>query len=205
MIGLMLVAGLLEACGPDIEPPPAEGRPFPNLATVPPRPQVAPPMERRAELAALMTDRETARQADEVLRRAPILREPPPRQAARPRPQARTPTPPAAASAPPDGEAAAQQQAVVPRPDVPSSAFMGSVVVQGDLGDLAPFSRKVLEDAARMALQTGGRARLVGASAEARGQVTRALIDLGVPANRIVQHEAAGQPAERAVEIFVDY
>ncbi|HEX6981051.1 MAG TPA: hypothetical protein VF342_17300 [Alphaproteobacteria bacterium] len=207
MLGLMLAAGLLGACGPDIEPPPAEGRPFPNLATVPLRPEVAPPLERQAELAALTADRDSARRADEALRSAPIPPDPPPRRAARRSSQERTSAPPPSAAASPDGGTAAQQQAVVaPRPDVPSSAFMGSVVVQGDLGDLAPFSRKVLEDAARMAIQTSGRVRLVGGpGAEKRAELARVLIDLGVPANRIVQREAESRPTDRAVEIFVDY
>jgi hypothetical protein len=45
------------------EPPPAEGRPYPNLATVPTPPAVTPPGERQQEMDRLSRDRTQSRAA----------------------------------------------------------------------------------------------------------------------------------------------
>lgn len=58
------------APAPIAEPPPAEGRPFPNLGTVPPPPMVTPAekADRAKQLAALQADRDAAARADAALR-----------------------------------------------------------------------------------------------------------------------------------------
>jgi hypothetical protein len=65
-------AGSLAAwIGPEregIEPPPAEGRPFPNLASVPRPPAPVSAAERQAEMARLAADRDSAQVADARLR-----------------------------------------------------------------------------------------------------------------------------------------
>ena len=55
---------------PIVEPPPAQGRPIPNLGTVPPPPLVTPEewAERRKQMAALEADRAAAAKADAALR-----------------------------------------------------------------------------------------------------------------------------------------
>lgn len=49
-----------------IEAPPSEGRPFPNLATVPRPPKVTPAAERQAELERLSRDQAGARAAPQA-------------------------------------------------------------------------------------------------------------------------------------------
>lgn len=49
-----------------IEAPPSEGRPFPNLATVPRPPKVTPSAERQAELERLSRDQAGARDAPQA-------------------------------------------------------------------------------------------------------------------------------------------
>ncbi|MBI3707487.1 MAG: OmpA family protein [Proteobacteria bacterium] len=51
-----------------VEPPPDEGRPYPNLGTVPRPPQMRPRSGREADLQRLVADRSEARAADQAIR-----------------------------------------------------------------------------------------------------------------------------------------
>lgn len=90
---------------PIVQPPPAEGRPFPNLGTVPPPPLVTTGQrtQREQELARLQADRAAAAKADAALRAKTGAAPPgtaagaPPTQAA---PAAATPASTASAAAP---------------------------------------------------------------------------------------------------------
>ncbi|MBM3487467.1 MAG: hypothetical protein FJX67_12695, partial [Alphaproteobacteria bacterium] len=72
---------------------PGEDRPFPNLSTVPPRPQPTSPEARRQIAQGLSADRDNARYSEEVIRRQSDAGVPPPS-----RPIARS-EPPSVASA----------------------------------------------------------------------------------------------------------
>jgi hypothetical protein len=203
---------------PRIEAPPAEGRPYPNLATVPRPPTVSSPAAREAEAGVLAASREQAIKSDQALRAqdfSPSLpsapRRAPPAAAAQPGPGPAAP--PAATAepaetpqaAPPPAQAQAAPRAA-PRPSVPASVFMGSVVVRGDRGDLADFQRKVIEDAAAMALRSNARIRLTGGDADDRERVAKALVALGMPMGRIESQAPRADAAPGpAIEIFVDY
>jgi len=62
--------GYDEPAPPNVEPPPAQGRPIPNLGTVPPPPFVTAGQrqQRQNEVTALQADRAAAAKADETLR-----------------------------------------------------------------------------------------------------------------------------------------
>lgn len=103
-----------EPAPPNVEPPPAQGRPIPNLGTVPPPPLVTAGQreQRQKELTALQADRAAAAKADAALRAqtpaaaavatqppappVPVASAPLPSPPAGPQP----PTPPATESAP---------------------------------------------------------------------------------------------------------
>lgn len=203
---------------PRVEPPPAEGRPYPNLATVPRPPQVEPASNREAELKQLTADRDAAIKSDEALRAIPATRSIPPAKPRQPPgPAASAPPPPTApaqaepeAAAPHESPKAPQTAAVAPRPELPPSLFMGTVTVQGDAGSLAGFQQKIIEDAAAMAVRNKARIRLVGGtSAEDRQRLVAEFVRLGVPANRITaapqEPAPASTPPRPTVDVFVDY
>lgn len=216
---LVIGAGLLAACADRrIEPPPAEGRDYPNLGTVPVPPTVEPRTQRDSEIRALAATRDTAIREDEEIRAInPGQALPPPRpRAAAPvrtgpsaQPSAPEAPPPAEAARPPAEEAPRPQAAVpMPRPELPSSLFMGSVA-GGERGAMAEIDRKVLADAVAMAQRTNARIRLEGGrSAEDRQHVVNELARLGLPASRISTGPARGAApaAERpAIDVFVEY
>jgi hypothetical protein len=188
-----------------VEPPPAQGRPFPNLASVPRAPEVGPSAERQSEVERLTATRDFAIRQDQQIRAVdPGGALPAPRLRAVPAaPAARTPASPEAPAAPPAAEPAAPSEppaterrstAATPRPQLSSSLFMGTVVVPGERGLLAEFQRKVLQDSAAMAQRTNGRIRLVGGrSPQERQQVVSELAELGIAAGRI---SAAADPAD---------
>jgi hypothetical protein len=198
-----------------VEPPPPEGRPYPNLATVPRPPEVAPLAARQQEVDRLMASRDDTLRGDQELRAIDPGRALPPL-----RPRAAAPAAPRPAS--PTGEAPSQQpgepapqalpppaapQAAVsmPRPQLPSSLFMGTVVVASQRGPLAEFQRKVLEDSAAMAKRTNGRIRLVGGqSAEDRQRVAEELVRLGMPADRVVSAADRDGAARPAIDVLVE-
>ncbi len=196
-----------------VEPPPAEGRGFPNLATVPHPPAVAPLSARQAEVGQLTATRDAMLREDQELRAInPGSALPAPRPRAAPRPAA--PAPGAGPSTPPpEAEQAAPQAtpappraaAVMPRPQLPSSQFMGTVVVATQRGPMAEFQRKVLEDSAAMAKRTNGRIRLVGGrSAEDRQRVAEELVQLGIPANRVTSAAETDGPPRSAIDVLVE-
>ncbi len=213
---ILIGIGLLASCAdPRIEPPPAEGRGYPNLATVPIPPTVAPRAQRESEMRSLATTRDTVIREDEQVRAIDPGRALPP-----PQPRAAVPAGPETSgrtAAPETGSAsqaeeppAPRPQAAAPmsRPELPSSLFMGSVA-GGDRGAMAAFDRKVLADAVAMARRTNARIRLDGGrSADDRQRVVDELVGLGLPVQRISAGPARGAApaAERpAIDVFVEY
>jgi hypothetical protein len=112
------------------DPPPGLDQPWPNLASVPPRPQAPSPTARDALTGRLATDRENARtpQLPSLAPRLPAAEgaPPPPRLAAAPpiRPAAPEPPTPAAmpAPAPAPRPVAPAALPVVPAPSTPAPA-----------------------------------------------------------------------------------
>jgi outer membrane protein OmpA-like peptidoglycan-associated protein len=99
--------GYDEPAPPNVQPPPAQGRPIPNLATVPPPPYVTAGQrqQRQKELAALQADQAAAAKADAALR-AQNGAQVPPRPGAPGSPPAPPALPPAPTpAAPPAGAA----------------------------------------------------------------------------------------------------
>ncbi len=174
-----------------VEPPPAEGRPYPNLAMVPkppPRDTIATRTARQRELAALRAERETAEAADTALRQG---KAPPPTvptapvatvgdaMPAAPPPPVALPPPEAAMSAPPPSEAtttavqapspavSAPQTAAAVAPSAPvltTSERRGTISFgRGARSPLSDSAQRTLQDAAALALAHAGRVRLVPA------------------------------------------
>jgi hypothetical protein len=203
--GLAAIALVLGGCEyfnatAGVEPPPAEGRPFPNLASVPRAPSAGPAAERQSEVDRLTAARDEALREDEAIRAIdPGRALPPPRPRSAPVPRPTGPAAaPAAPSAPADTTAPAERPAeqprvAMPRPQLPSSLFMGTVVPAAERGPLADFQRRVLQDSVAMAQRTNGRIRLVGGrSPEERQTIVNELTAMGVAAGRIA---AAADPA----------
>lgn len=187
------------------EPPPAEGRPYPNLATVPTSPGLAPAANRKQEIDKLVASRDAAIDADQSVRSADVT----PGTSEPDRRPMSSDVRVTAGGSPPAAAQVASPARTPPgaTPTLSSSLFMGSVVVEEQGGPLAAFQRKVLEDAAAMAVKDQARIRLVGgASPATRDRVASDLVQLGVPASRITGTARPGPgPARPAVEIFVDY
>jgi hypothetical protein len=117
---------------------------------------------------------------------------PPPRPraapAAQPAPPPRGPAVPLAPDSTPAEPPPPRPQAstTMPRPQLSSSLFMGTVVPAAERGPLADFQRKVLQDSVAMAQRTNGRIRLVGGrSEEERQAIIRELTALGLAAGRV--------------------
>lgn len=179
------VGSLFEGPPESAEPPPAEGRPYPNLATVPKPVRETPDAKakRASDLEQLTRDRDKALADDQTLRNtgalpppAPVL-EPvaAPAQAAAPQ----TTMSPASAPAPP-APAVAAAPVVTPRPATPPPQQMaaapavaapaavmaqrvGSVSFPRDATTLSPAAQLTLTDAAAQARGANGRLRLVAA------------------------------------------
>ena len=189
------------------EPPPAEGRPYPNLATVPNYPGREPAADRKQEIDKLTASRDAAIDADQAVRSADVT-------PSNPEP-ARRPMSSDVRVTPGGTQTAAAEKPIASpvrtppgaTPTLPSTLFMGSVVVDEQGSPLAAFQRKVLEDAAAMAVKDQARIRLVGGTSPAtRDRVASDLVQLGVPASRITGTARPGPgPTRPAVEIFVDY
>jgi hypothetical protein len=196
-----------------VEPPPAEGRPFPNLASVPTPPPVGPAAERRAEVDRLMAARDTSLREDQELRAIDPGRALPP-----PRPRAAPPARPAAPGAAPAEPAQPDTAApaetppeppraavTVPRPQLSSSLFMGTVVQTGERGPLADFQRKVLQDSVAMAQRNNGRIRLVGGrSEEERQAIANELVGLGIAAGRISAAPDRADANRAGIDVLVE-
>ncbi|MBV8538260.1 MAG: hypothetical protein JO128_21865, partial [Alphaproteobacteria bacterium] len=95
---------------PDVEPPPAQGRPIPNLGTVPPPPLVTAGQreQRQKEVTALQADRAAAAKADETLRAQTGAQVPAKGESSPPAPRPLPPAPSAGTSSePPNSTASA--------------------------------------------------------------------------------------------------
>lgn len=193
-----------------VEPPPAEGRDFPNLASVPRPPPSGPSTERRSEVDQLTASRDAAIREDQEIRAInPGTALPPPRPRAAPAAQ---PAVPAAAAPEPAPETATPAEtpeprvaAPMPRPQLASSVFMGTVVPAAERGPLADFQRRVLQDSAAMAQRTNGRIRLVGGrSDEERQGIVRELAALGIAAGRIQAAPDRTVPSRAGIDVLVE-
>lgn len=193
-----------------VEPPPAEGRPFPNLASVPTAPQPEPATERSSDIEQLTTARDASiRQDREIRALTPGGSLPPPRPRAAPRPAASAPgvTPQSSSETPPPEASAPAPQAAVtmPRPQLSSSLFMGTVVPGAERGPLADFQRRVLQDSVAMAQRTNGRIRLVGGrSDEERQGLVRELTALGIAANRVSAAPDRAAASRAGIDVLVE-
>jgi hypothetical protein len=197
-----------------VEPPPAEGRPYPNLATVPkPPPRETPESraERQRQIAALSADRNTAIANDTTLRTTGEM--PAPGMGAAP--------PEAAAIAPrsavPAGAQAATTTATA-APAAPSalttSERRGSVAFGRDGERLTGAAEGTLHDAALFALAHGGRVRVVPAqiaraaefpqaTQRRRQAIVQALTSAGLPADRVAVADGGAQRVE-VYDVYVD-
>ena len=196
-----------------VEPPPAEGRAFPNLASVPRAPAVGPAAERQAEVERLTASRDASIREDQEIRAInPGSALPPPRQRTAPavRPALPSATPEAAPqpdTATPAAPAAPEPRTAVtmPRPQLPTSLFMGTVVPPAERGSLADFQRKVLQDSVAMAQRTNGRIRLVGGrSAEERQAIASELAALGIAAGRISAAPDRADANRAGIDVLVE-
>jgi hypothetical protein len=93
----------------------------------------------------------------------------------------------------------------MPRPQLPTSLFMGTVLAPADRGTLADFQRRVLQDSAAMAQRTNGRIRLVGGrSAEDRQRIVGELVALGVAAGRISAAPDSADANRAGIDVLVE-
>ena len=195
-----------------VEPPPAEGRTFPNLASVPTAPPREPAADRTSTVDQLTTSRDQMIERDQAIRAwNPGKPLPPPRPRAAPAPQPTpsetSPAPAAPESAPAEAPAPQSPQAAVtiPRPQMSSSLFMGTVLPAGERGPMADFQRRVLQDSAAMAQRTNGRIRLVGGrSDEERQAIARELTGMGLAANRIQAAPDRAEPSRVGIDVLVE-
>lgn len=208
---------------PEAEPPAAEGRPYPNLATVPRRPRDPPEAraQREADLERLTRDREKALTDDRVLRNTGAM--PPPSEPEVPKEVAGAPAPavPPAAAVPPPAVAAvpppsspapsaAPSPATIPTttpaaaPALVSVQRVGAVGFGRDAATLTPIAQRNLAEAAALARTGNGRVRLVAAQTARQAAspellrarintITQALAAAGIPATRVTIEEALGR------------
>jgi hypothetical protein len=192
-----------------VEPPPAEGRPFPNLASVPIPAPPEPAAERKTEVEQLTASRDASIKQDQQIRALnPGSALPPPRprtaQPAPPRPGAAAPPAPDSTPAEPLPPRP-QASTTMPRPQLSSSLFMGTVVPTAERGPLADFQRKVLQDSVAMAQRTNGRIRLVGGrSEEERQAIIRELTGLGLAAGRVTAAPDRTVASRAGIDVLVE-
>jgi len=192
-----------------VEPPPAEGRPFPNLASVPNPPPKGPTSERQSEVRQLTAARDAAIREDQQIRALnPGSALPPPRPrtgpAAQPGPS-ETPAAPADAAPATPGTASPERSAATAIPRLSSSLFMGTVLPPEQRGTLADFQRKVLQDSVAMAQRTNGRIRLVGGRSDGdRQQIMSELGTLGIATGRISGAPDRADPNRVGIDVLVE-
>lgn len=217
-VGLAALALALGGCEhfnatQGVEPPPAEGRTFPNLASVPTAPPREPSADRKSTVEQLTASRDQVIERDQEIRGwSPGSPLPPPRpraaRAPQPAPSEAVPAPAAPEGAPAESQApqAPPQAAVtIPRPQMSSSLFMGTVLPAEERGPMADFQRRVLQDSAAMAQRTNGRIRLVGGrSDEERQAIARELAGLGLAANRIQAAPDRAAPSRAGIDVLVE-
>jgi outer membrane protein OmpA-like peptidoglycan-associated protein len=205
---------------PEAEPPAAEGRPYPNLATVPRRPRDPPEAkaQREADLERLTRDRDKALSDDRVLRDTGAM--PPPA------PETPSEAPKATAAAPVPSASATPAPAPSPTPSapaVPASAVapaavsvqrVGSVSFARDAASLTAAAQRSLAEAAALARPGNGRVRLVAAQTARQPAsvgldsarlhaITQALAAAGLPATRVTIDDALGRRID-LYDIYVE-
>ncbi|HTY67126.1 MAG TPA: hypothetical protein VMH36_10780 [Alphaproteobacteria bacterium] len=191
---VMGLFGYDEPAPPNVEPPPAQGRPIPNLGTVPPPPfvTVGQRQQRQKEVTALQADRAAAAKADETLRAqtgaqvppsagAPAAPTPAPAPAAEPPSTTANAAPPSPNSLPPEllnstpegaGPAPLIEVPAVPEQGASAAGGVlttserhGTVSFASDTASIGAAGRNTLDAAAAAALENDGRVRLVPAPA----------------------------------------
>jgi hypothetical protein len=213
------------------EPPPAEGRPYPNLGMVPkPPPRVTPEIraQRQREIADLLANRDAAMSADAALRttgtvpRAALPSESPPAPVVMS--PSTAPAPADAAAVPPSAALAQVAPPVpppvadpAPEPAAPPLKFkqrMGQVAFGKDTPTPTTLSQRVLQAAAARGLELSARVHIVPVefSREAvipqleRARVqamVQALTRAGLPANRVVVDPDVGRRVD-LYDIYVE-
>jgi len=201
-----------------VEPPPAEGRPYPNLAMVPkppPRDTQETRLARQRELAALQADHAAATSADTILRQegkappkvAPAAFGPspadtmpaappppvtlPPAAVAAARPAMAPPAPSPAIVSPPAAAAPAST------PVLTTSERRGAVAFARDGRALTDTAQRTLRDAAAVAVARSGRVRLVPAQYSRTGELPQEAEARARAMTQVLA--AAGLPASRVV------
>jgi hypothetical protein len=208
-----------------VEAPPAEGRPYPNLATVPnppPRPTPESRARKQQEIDALTADRDAARHADLTLRQTGEMPaappEPPKLEPPKLEPDAPAPAP-AAAPAPlqpmtaapePSPAAAASAAASAPARTAISAERVGTVAFFRDTSAPTITSREALREAAARAKGSTARIRLVPAQlsrASPQPQRAQAIVQTltaaGLPADRIAM-PAEGNQRIDVYDIYIE-
>ena len=205
---------------PEAEPPAAEGRPYPNLATVPRRPRDPPEVkaQRQADVERLTRDRDKALADDQALREtgampppAPDVAGEAPKESAQAVAPAPTASPSNVAVVPSPSPAPASSSPVAAAVAAPAQR-VGSVSFARDAATLTAAAQQSLAEAATLARPGNGRVRLVPAQtarqaasvdlARARlNAVTQALAAAGIPAARLTVEEALG----RRVDLYDVY
>lgn len=202
---------------PEAEPPAAEGRPFPNLATVPRRPRDPPEAkaQRAADLERLTRDRDAALADDQALRETGAL---PVRAtdagsaatsaasapSVAPSPPAVSPTAPSNVAAASPRLAPATAPAPAPAPVTVTVQRVGSVSFSRNASSLTATAQRSLAEAAALARTGNGRVHLVPAQTSREGlgvdqaharlaAITQALAVSGIPAARVTVDDALGQ------------
>lgn len=215
------------ALPPEAEPPAAEGRPYPNLATVPRPPAIAPRAEREAEVARLQADQAAAASADRALREtgeAPAAAPPAPAVAAAPAP---APSPAPAATPPAPPAIAAPVPTPSPVPSAPPSVAqaqppaattlrrMGVLAFARDGTTLSEVGQRALAEAASVARSNNGRVRLIPAQVARqaptddlvrgrRDAITQALGRAGLAAERVRIDDGGGRRVD-VYDLYVEY
>jgi hypothetical protein len=209
------------AIPPEAEPPPAEGRPYPNLATVPRPPTIAPLAEREAEMARLQADQVAAASADRALRErgevpaaappAPAVVETPAAAAA----PAAAPPPPVMATPVPTATPAPPAVAQAQPPAATMLRRVGAVAFARDGATLSEVGQRALAEAAAAARSNNGRVRLIPAQVARqapsddlvrgrRDAITHALGRAGLAAERVRIDDGGGRRVD-VYDLYVEY
>jgi hypothetical protein len=192
--------------GANLEPPPADGRPYPNLGMVPkPPPRATPEVraQRAREVAALQANRESALAADTALRATGTA----------PGGSQTAIIPPAPVAVSPSQPPAERDAGIrIPSPGAGPAQRVGAVGFVRGTATPTVASQSVLQ-AAVQAAAGSGRVNLVPAQfaratlpelAEARAQaMVDALTRAGMPADRIAVASDMGSPVE-VYDVYVE-
>lgn len=212
---------------PPVEPPPAEGRPYPNLATVPRPPKFAPRAEREAEVARLQADHDAAATYDSRLRgtgEIPAAPPPPPATSVAPAPAPAPESAVTAAPAPPVMSAPVatppqtRSSPAVAQAGPPAATLlqrMGAVAFPRDGSMISEVGERALFDAAQVARANNGRVRLIPAQIARQAPsdtllrvrqdaIVQALSGAGVPRERVRIDDGGGRRVD-VYDLYVEY